>query len=87
MSDKKELIQLTGLWSKKDKKGRTFLTGRLGSADIVIFRNDYKKEGSKQPDYRIYLSAHDFSGNQSDLEDSDDALEIEVQNIDDLPPF
>lgn len=87
MSDKKELIQLTGLWSKKDKKGRTFLTGRLGSADIVIFRNDYKKEGSKQPDYRIYLSAHDFSSSESGLDAESDMLEIDVTDIEDMPPF
>lgn len=85
MSEKKQLIQLTGLWAKKDKKGRTFLSGRLGNADIVIFRNDYKKEGSKEPDYRIYLSEHEFEKKFSDPLDGQEIDELEVNDIDDVP--
>jgi hypothetical protein len=50
-----DLIKITGLWENDSKNG-TYLSGMLGSAKVVIFRNKYKKDGSKQPDWELYIS-------------------------------
>jgi hypothetical protein len=49
------LIQLTGLWKGTDKNGNPTLTGTLGGARVMIFKNNYKKE-DKHPDYIVYLA-------------------------------
>lgn len=47
------MIKLCGLWLKDGKKGK-FFSGKLGSASIFIFKNQYKKE-DKHPDYEIWI--------------------------------
>lgn len=49
------------LWRHNNDKVGQFMTGildlgGLGEVAIAIFKNDRKKEGSKEPDYRIVLS-------------------------------
>lgn len=62
----KSAKQVGALWrhEKKAEGGEAatvFLTGVIdlgihGEIPIVVFKNDKKKDGSKQPDYRILLS-------------------------------
>lgn len=41
-----------GLWKQKTKDGKEYLSGRLPDGRrIMIFANQYKAEGSRQPDY------------------------------------
>lgn len=48
-------IKLTGLWEKKDKKGKSYFTGSLnGSARLVIFPNGFKEKDT-EPDYIAYI--------------------------------
>lgn len=48
------------LWIQKSQKnGKTFLSGNIKLEEgekikVIVFRNDRKEEGSKQPDYRIF---------------------------------
>ena len=44
------LIRVCGLWENQTKNNQTFYSGTLGDAKIMIFKNNKKKEGSKQPD-------------------------------------
>lgn len=46
--------RLSGLWKQKDKQGRTYLSGSLGSARLLVMPNDYKKT-EKEPDYVVYV--------------------------------
>ena len=56
MSDQQsDLINLGGLWLNESKSGTKYFSGYLGDAKILIFKNNHKDEGSKQPDYRMYL--------------------------------
>ena len=48
-------IPITGLWRNATEQGSTYLSGNLGNARIMIFSNGFKKEGTKQPDYIMYL--------------------------------
>lgn len=49
------MVSLCGLWIKKDKNGNTYMTGKLGSANIMVMKNKYKKE-DKHPDYKILVA-------------------------------
>lgn len=40
------------LW--KNEKG--YLTGTINGVKIIAFKNDYKQEGDKQPDFKVYVS-------------------------------
>ncbi len=48
------MIELTGLWEKKDKNGNTFFSGKIGRANVFIFKNT-QKEKENQPDYRLMV--------------------------------
>ncbi len=51
-----ELVPIGGLWIHEDRDGKTFLSGYLGEARLLVFKNKFKKPGEKQPDYRMYVS-------------------------------
>lgn len=46
--------KLTGLWKNTDKEGRTFLSGSLGLAKLLVLPNGFKKD-EKDPDYIAML--------------------------------
>lgn len=46
------------LWLNTSKKGEKYLAGSFGEQKIVVFKNTFKEEGEKTPDYRIFLSQH-----------------------------
>lgn len=50
-------ITLSGLWTSKDKNGNPMMSGNLNAVTkIYLFKNTYKKEGSKEPDYLLKLA-------------------------------
>ena len=50
----KELINLGSLWKKTSKNGNEYYTGYFRGSNIVVFKNNYKKE-EKHPDFFVYL--------------------------------
>lgn len=50
------LVKLTGLWLNTARDGKTYFSGTLGSARVMIFVNSYKVEGDNAPDYIMYVS-------------------------------
>lgn len=52
--------KLGALWLRDGKDGKKYMTGVIetlsGDVQIVVFRNDKKEAGSKQPDYNILRS-------------------------------
>lgn len=53
--------ELGGLWLKQAQaSGKKYMSGRLTigdeSVDVVVFKNEYKQEGDRTPDYRVYRS-------------------------------
>jgi len=44
--------ELGALWEKTSGRG-TFMTGTINNQPVVLFRNDRKTPGSKQPDWRV----------------------------------
>jgi len=51
------MIEIAGVWEGTDKNGNLKLSGSMGyKANILILKNNYKEEGSNQPDYKIYIA-------------------------------
>lgn len=44
--------ELGALWLKESSRG-VYMTGTINGQPVVVFRNDKKAEGSKQPDWRV----------------------------------
>lgn len=51
------LIRVMGLWENSDRRGNKYLSGNLTqNVRVMIFRNSYKQEGGRDPDYIVYIS-------------------------------
>lgn len=70
----KGLVEISGLWASKDKKGNLMFSGTLGLVQILVFKNIYKKEGSKEPDFKIYVSRKDSDIEKSDVQSEFDRV-------------
>ncbi len=44
--------ELGALWEKTSGRG-TYMTGTVNGEPVVLFKNDRKAPGSKQPDWRV----------------------------------
>jgi uncharacterized protein (DUF736 family) len=44
--------EVGALWEKTNQRG-TYMTGTINGQPVVLFRNDRKAPGSKQPDWRV----------------------------------
>ena len=50
----KDLVEIFALWENTSQAGDVYFTGYMGNADVVVFKNQYKKE-PKHPDYRVFV--------------------------------
>ena len=50
------MIKISGLWLNTDKNGQTYMSGYLGDAKIIIYKNKFKSGENRQPDYNLYIS-------------------------------
>jgi uncharacterized protein (DUF736 family) len=48
--------EIGGLWESATKDGKVYLRGKIDGQDVVLFRNEWKKEGERTPDWRVYKS-------------------------------
>lgn len=66
------LKKLSGLWLKEGKKGK-FMSGSLdpdaiewlsnnAPVSLMIFKNTYKQDGDKKPDYELYAAPKEEGG-------------------------
>ncbi len=54
---KSGLVRVMGLWENSDRRGNKYLSGNLTqSVRVMVFRNSYKQEGGRDPDYIVYVS-------------------------------
>ena len=60
-----EGVKLTGLWKNKTKDGKTYLSGTLGGARVMVFPNDFKRKET-DPDYNVVLSPAKEKGSSPD---------------------
>ena len=74
MAEQRKFIRAGSLWSHKDKDGVTFLSGNIeksmlpklkeGKVALMIFKNKWKKEGSKEPVYNVFIPADEYEGEE-----------------------
>lgn len=62
-NEKTKLEEAGAFWIKTAKTGIQFLTGKVKSKtgeeiNVMVFKNKYKEEGSRQPDYRVYFDTN-----------------------------
>lgn len=67
------MIKITGLWVNKDKNDKTYYSGYFGNAKVLIFKNTYKKEGTKEPDANLYIAEKQ---KQAEGEQTEEELEL-----------
>lgn len=65
------MLEVSGLWINESKQGKKYMVGYMGKLKIVIFKNTYKQEGDKKPDYIMYLDQQDHN-NSNNNDDSVD---------------
>lgn len=54
---KSGLVRVMGLWENTDRKGNKYFSGNLtNSVRVMIFKNSYKTEGSRDPEFILYVS-------------------------------
>ena len=51
--------------TSKDGK-RKYMAGTLGCANVLIFKNDYKRPDSKDPDYNLFISKKEKKEQQNE---------------------
>ena len=52
-----DLLKLMGLWVSQDKNGNDFFSAPYtNGTKMLIYKNTYKKEGSNEPDYNVYVA-------------------------------
>ncbi len=48
--------ELGALWvSTKNGSNEKYLTGKIKGEKVIIFKNKYKEENAKAPDYKVYI--------------------------------
>lgn len=74
---KTDLVKISGIWVNKDKNNRTYLTGQLGGARIVILKNDFREDGTNQPNYNLFIAPFQkkTEGNEIDALEEEHMLE------------
>lgn len=48
--------EIGGLYDNTTRDGEVYMKGRMNGEKVVIFRNKWKKEGERTPDWRVYKS-------------------------------
>ena len=57
-------VKIGALWKAKEGS-KAILTGKLGNASLLIFKNTRKQEGSNQPDYNVCVASAYKKDNES----------------------
>lgn len=48
--------ELGALWvNAKNGSNEKYLTGKIKGEKVIIFKNKYKEENAKAPDYKVYV--------------------------------
>jgi len=48
--------EIGALWESTTKDGKVYLKGKIDGREVVLWRNEWKKEGERTPDWRVYKS-------------------------------
>jgi uncharacterized protein (DUF736 family) len=48
--------EIGALWESTTKDGKVYLKGKIDGQEVILFRNEWKKDGERTPDWRVYKS-------------------------------
>lgn len=65
------MIQLSGMWVNFTKDGEQYLTGYMGNAKLVMFKNKYSSENENAPQWILYVTEKSKDKNESKVDDLD----------------
>lgn len=77
------LKQISGLWLREKKNGGKMMSGSLnaealeaiqdlGPCNLLVFKNDRKEPGSKQPDYQLFIAPQEERGERKPQQQQED---------------
>jgi len=69
-NDSSNLVKIGALWKGKTKAGDPMLSGKMGDARLIVFKNGYKKE-NKHPDFIVYVTQNKRDEDDSESENGD----------------
>ena len=67
--------ELGALWVHTKPDGTKYLTGSVNNEKVIIFKNKYKEENERAPDFRIYKQK---TLDQGEKKAEDTAKELEA---------
>ena len=74
------LLRVMGLWENKDRKGNKYLSGNLTtSVRVMVFKNSYKPEGGRDPDYILYVAQRSQDERQGAGQGGQDGSQSQAQ--------
>lgn len=56
------MIRLSGLWKRESKDGKTYLSGYMGQAQLLIFPVEKTGDSDTEPDFVLYLAERTVEG-------------------------
>ena len=67
------LLKMMGLWVSQDKNGNDYFSAPYThGTKILIYKNTYKKEGSNEPDYNVYISPNKKKVTENEASNSEE---------------
>ena len=66
------MTNLTGLWKHVAKDGKTYYSGSLGAANLLVFANTFKKT-EKDPDLNLFVAPKEQKDKPVTIEADDPA--------------
>lgn len=81
-----KMIKISGLWKNDSKTGSQYLSGNVnGNCRYLILPNSYKKDGSNEPDFVLYMTEAFTKNNKS--KPNNDQFELKSNNSVASKPF
>lgn len=79
------MLNITGLWENTSKAGETYYSGNLGNVKILVYKNNKKEPGSKQPDWNLCIAEKEKKADNTNARTTDNTqVRTSVQN-DEVP--
>jgi hypothetical protein len=66
-----DLIMIGGLWLNESQSGNKYMSGSLGMAKLLVFKNNNKRT-SDSPDYFMYVAPKEQEQRHDDEQDEGD---------------
>lgn len=63
------MIQISGMWVNHTKDGEMYLSGYMGNAKLLLFKNKYSQDNENAPQWVLYVAPKENPQGESTVED------------------